>query len=220
MNLRFQCIIAAIAVLLCALPASAFYGTFPVGNDLWDVNQGGVVTGSSAMLSGSNASDMIGAAEGSVEAGTGLFADNYPIGQDHWLRWTTPTNVTVGDFKVYAAHDGGESAARSFDYFTLRAIPLGGTDYVTIYETAIDVPYVLEDEFGGLLFSHKLSVPVTAHQFEAHFRQHTEVAYAMGPRVVELDAFAALPVPEPGGLLAVSSAIISLAGFAHRRRQR
>lgn len=216
MNLRYASIAIIAAGLMWASPAFAFFGVFPASDDLWDVNQGGYVTDSSTIFPGNSAWNIIGRQEGTVEPGAGLFVDGRSAGYVHWLRWNTPTDVTVNEFRVFAAHDAG-NLGRSFDYFVLRAIPYGGTEYETVYESPIGVPYAYQDEFGGLLFSHVLAAPVRAHQFEAQFRQHTDVEYAEGPRVIELDAFGA--VPEPGSLLAISTAIIGFSGFARRRRQ-
>jgi hypothetical protein len=216
MNLRYASIAIVAAGLMLASPAFAFFGAFPASDDLWDVNQGGYVTGSSTIFAGSSAWNMIGAQDGTVEPGAGLFADGQAAGFSHWVRWSTPTYVTVDEFRVFALHDPADMG-RSFDYFLLRAIPLGGTEYVTVYESPIGVPYAYQEEFGGLLFSHVFATPVRAYQFEAQFRQHTDVEYGQGPRVVELDAFGT--IPEPGALLAISTAIIGFAGFARRRRQ-
>lgn len=220
MRLRCACVVIILAIAAAwALPARAFFGTFPVSDDVWDVKQGGAITGSSDILAGSSAWNMIGACEGSVEpySGSALFADNASSGSWHWIRHSTPTDVHIISFNVFASNDGPGAYARSFDYIRLSYIPTGGTQWVTYYEAPIAVPYLYEEEFGQLLFSHTLDHAITGHQFQAEFRQHTDVEYAKGPRVLELDGF--VTAPEPGSVLCICTAVISFAGFVTRGRR-
>jgi len=214
------CALASVALVLAfIMPASASIVVGPSSDDLWDVSQGSVVTDSSPILCGSDASNILGANLGYIEPGQGvtLFADCYGSGAWHYVRWITPQDVTVGAFNLYAAHDGYSNGyGRSFNRFELLAKPTGSATWETIFAQDVTVPYAYLDESTKLLICAVLSQPVTAREFEARFRQHTDVAYAKGPRVFELDGFGA--VPEPGTLVGISGGLIGLIGLIRKRK--
>lgn len=216
MSKKCWCLAAVTAiVLLWMAPGSASFAGGPSYNDLWDVSQGAQVTASSPIHSGCFAKEMFGDASGYVEPGIALFSDDYTSGTWHYVRWTTPTDVTVGSFSLYADHDPDWNGyGRSFNRFELLAKRAGGWE--TIFATDVCVPYVHQDASSKLLISHVLSEPVTAREFEARFRQHTDVPYAKGPRVIELDGLAV--VPEPGALSALACGLSGIFCLARKRR--
>ena len=64
----------------------------PSTNDLWDISQGSVVTGTSgADVPYSDIRDMFGGQFSEVDPGTTLFADGRPPGFVHYVEWQTPS---------------------------------------------------------------------------------------------------------------------------------
>jgi hypothetical protein len=187
-------------ICLITAVATSITSAVPVLDDLWDTSKGAAVTASSGTRNW--ASNMFGTNGGGLDANTTIFNDwigygyhPYPIGTEHWVEWRTAADITLGSFKLYAAHDGVSNAyARSFDHFSLLAKISGASDFTEIYSTDIAVPYDFIDDEEGFLAQHTFAAPVIAQDFKAVFRQHTAVFWASGPRVAELDGFA---VPEP-----------------------
>ncbi|MDH7602064.1 MAG: PEP-CTERM sorting domain-containing protein [Armatimonadota bacterium] len=205
-------LLAGLFLLVSVIPG----WSAPRYDDLWDIAKGAVVTASSNIYYGSNARNMLGAFEGWIEAGQGttLFADDQVAGYVHWVRWSVPADVTVGGFDLYAGHDG-INLGRSFDHFTLLAVPAGQTNWVVIFDTDIPVPYPHTGYFEEPLLSAVFAQPITARDFEARFRQHTNTQYAKGPRVIELDGLEY--VPEPGSAVVLGSALAAVAALRRRR---
>ncbi len=198
---------AVSAVVLGADYASAG----PVTTDIWDVAQGTLVTGYSAMKNG-GPSDMFGAAGGAPEPGHTLFADGYPLDTIHWIEWQTASAVWLGSFDLYAAGDGvPPTIARTMNHFTLFARNPGTGIFETVYDTDVATPYSVTDDTTPLL-SYALAAPIMAQEFRAEFRQGSTVTWAMGPRIIELDGF----TPEPATLSLLGLGCLALL----RRRAR
>jgi hypothetical protein len=203
-------------MMLTLAALSNIASAVPVTNDLWDVSAGTIVTDSSPILGGSDASNMFGANNGWIEPpnnDTTVFEDwivygqiPYPIGTEHWVQWQTTAVVALDSFKLYAAHDGGTNA-RSFDHLSLFARESDTDPFTQIYDADIAVPYVFIDDEEGFVVQHTFAAPIIAQEFKAIFRQHTNVDWASGPRIVELDGFA---VPEPAtmALLGLGSLVL------------
>jgi hypothetical protein len=187
-------IIAAVVTI-----AASIASAIPVYDDLWDASQGAMVTATSGAEN--SASNMFGTNEGGLDVGATIFYDwigygylPYPIGTEHWVEWQTADIVSLGSFKLYAAHDGG-SNARSFDHFSLLAKDPDSGVWNEIYGTDVAVPYTYINGEEGFLIEHTFSAAVTAQEFKASFRQHTAIFWASGPRVIELDGFTEIPEP-------------------------
>jgi len=197
-------IIAAVVTV-----AASIVSAVPVYNDLWDTAQGAAITGSSGTSNW--ASNMFGTNGGGLDAGATIFYDwiaygylPYPIGTEHWVQWQTADVVSLGSFKLYAAHDGGTNA-RSFDHFSLLAKDPDNGVWNEIYSTDVAVPYTYINAGEGFLIEHTFSAAITAQEFKASFRQHTAIFWASGPRVIELDGFAAVPEPATIAMLSIGS---------------
>ena len=75
----------------------------PSTNDLWDISQGSVVTGTSGVhVPYSDIRDMFGGTFSPVEPGVTVFDDGRPAGFVHYVEWRTPTPVTVNAFNLFA----------------------------------------------------------------------------------------------------------------------
>lgn len=199
----------AICIITLTLAAlSNIASAVPVTNDLWDTDEGATVTASSGTRNW--ASNMFGTNGGGYDAYVTLFNDGQPAGTEHWVQWRTADTVTLGSFKLYAAHDGAGGPwgdyGRSFDHFSLFAKDLGTGVFTLIYETAIAVPYEFIGGETGFLAQHTFAAPIIAQDFKAIFRQHGAVTWAEGPRIIELDGF----VPEPATVCLLGLGALSL----------
>jgi hypothetical protein len=207
-------VIAVIAFLAFAGPMLAG----PITTDVWDVNQGAVVTGSSPTHeNGSNVNNIFG---GNNFNGCGdsptvtVFADfvagQYgnpagvlPVGTIHWVEWNTAAPTWLGSFEVYAGADGGTNA-RSFNHLTLMYKMNPSDSWTTFYTGDLAVPYPVLDPASDLVISENLASSILGQYFRAEFTQATAIMWAAGPRITELDGFA----PEPATL-----ALLGLGGL-------
>jgi hypothetical protein len=166
----------------------------PVTNDIWDISQGIVITGNSPIYSGFSVKDIFGndPTKKAPEPGLTIFADGSPAGAIHWVEWETPKIVQLKSFDLYAGGDGPPNSylCRTINHFTLKAKSSSTGDYDTIYEGNVTIPYNNGNpqKPNSLHLSHAFSAPVTAKYFRAEFRQGMS---GFGPRIIELDGFAA-----------------------------
>jgi hypothetical protein len=166
-------------------------------DDLWDLSQGAVVTGSSAITAGFDARDILGGLFGTVDDGQCIFLDNRPPGFVHYLEWQTPAPVTVGGFALFAEGDGpGSNNQREFERFVLKA---KSNPEATEYDLTLftyDVPshpYEFVDPANRMLILTNF-VPVTSAFFRAEFVQYTAGTGYEAPRVWELDGYPLEPI--------------------------
>ncbi|MBA4064117.1 MAG: hypothetical protein C0501_10470 [Isosphaera sp.] len=209
------------ALLAAATPAAAG----PISTDIWDISQGVVVTAQSGVVPTSSARNLLGAAEGTVEAGNVLFRDDRPAGFVHFVEWRTPVPVLVTGFNLFAIHDGApfDANERGFRRFTLLARDPATGDFGSVFEFFPTNPYTQAGP-DFLLVAAALA-PLTAQEFRAEFEQFGDrTPPARGPRVIELDGFgsvapgtAAVPEPATALLLATGAGV---AGAYARGRAR
>jgi hypothetical protein len=200
--------VLTVLAMIMVLTAGKVYAVDPVTTDLWDVAQGAVVTGGSAAIGGSSASNIFGASLGGIEnygdvTTPGIFADGMGGESVHWVKWMTASPVTVDSFNLFAAHDSA-GLNRSFSYFELYYKD-SANKWQNMFKSNVDVPYTFIDDKMSLLFSEKVT-SVTAQTFRANFWQTEGTLSDLGPRVIELDGFSKV-VPEP-----ISSALFILGG--------
>jgi len=185
------------AVMFCVLhllsSASPAQTYLPSTNDLWDVSQGSVVTGTSgAHVPYSDIRDMFGGEFGGVDKGSTVFEDGEPAGFIHYVEWQTPVPVTVNAFNLFATGDGPAfDNQREFSQFVLKArsSPLATNFDLTLYTLVVtNHPYTFVDPVNFALVSTNIT-PVTAQYFRAEFTQYTAGRGFDGPRVIELDGF-------------------------------
>jgi len=182
-----------------------------VSNDLWDVSQGTVVTGSSDILPGYSAAAMFG--EFGQNNGFGLtwtyFNDNQPAGTVHYVEWETPGDVKVGRVRLHAFGDGPSlNNGREFNQVTIKAKSADSSDYdITVLTFTPSHPYTYIDAASALIVD-ELIPAVTSRSFRAEFVQYQAGNGWDGPRIVEMDAF---PVPPPQITQQPQSAVVNFA---------
>ena len=150
----------------------------PSTNDLWDISQGSVVTGTSgAHVPYSDIRDMFGGTFSETEPGRTVFEDGEPAGFVHYVEWQTPTPVTVNSFNLFASGDGPQApfpTQREFAQFVLKAKsnPLATNYDLTLYTLVVtNHPYVFVDPVNAALVAANIT-PVTAQYFRAEFTQY------------------------------------------------
>jgi hypothetical protein len=153
-----------------------------------------------------------------------LFGDRQPAGFVHFVEWQTAAPVTLGSFKLHAVDDR-PTFNRSFDSFTLYAFE-GGV-YKPIFSSPTTHPYTYDNLDQLLLFDRAVTTLINTDRFRAEFTQNGTIGNGYlgqttyGPRVLELDGFAAAPVPPdqvplpPGVLAGMMGA--GIAGVVRRR---
>ncbi len=166
-------------------------------NDLWDISQGAMVTGTSGVNWNSDARDMFGGNFSPVETGDTIFADGKPDGFVHYIEWQTPVPVTVDSFALFAAGDGPQYLnEREFSKFVLKARSSSdATNFdLTLYELDVtNHPYSFLDPADQALVVTNIT-PVTAQYFRAEFTQHNAGRGWDAPRIMELDGFGINPL--------------------------
>ena len=220
------------AALALGLPLGANAETVvnPTTDDLWDLSQGTVITAHSpdsfgwpveGVLSESPLTDA-------------LFTDSQFEDYVHFLEWQTPSAIELRSFALIATHDlasGRDARYRGFKAFRLYGYDESTSSFEQLFELA-DIPLLygnVEAQPGmyidtskpinTLAFRANLS-PFVGDRFRAEFVQYSSIArgHASGPRIRELDGFAAAAVPEPSALALLS---FGFAGFlCHQRRKR
>ena len=200
------------AVMFCVLHLVSSAQTYlPSTNDLWDISQGSVVTGTSGLAPGSDSRDMFGGVFSTPpsEPGRTIFADGHPAGFVHYIEWQTPGPVTVNGFNLFASGDGplGQfPTQREFAQFVLKAksSPLATNFDLTLYTLVVtNHPYTFVDPVNAALVVANIT-PVTAQYFRAEFTQYNAGNGYDGPRIIELDGFGSRPpscTPPPSGMV-------------------
>lgn len=238
----------AFVALTVSLIANLAQAQFPPSTtDLWDVSNGNVVTGNSAVLAGVDARDMFGAvAPASVEPGNLLFQDAQAAGFVHFVEWMTPSANTVASIVLNAGHDAPppiDANERGFSQFRLYARnPNTNAFDILVFQYSPSNPYGTSTAPpNGLVFTNpgnneiQLCVniaPVTASEFRAEFVQYGDrTPSARGPRIFELDAFtdsrctrapAAAPAEIPTlseATLILLATLLATGGFLYLRRE-
>jgi hypothetical protein len=196
-------------------------------SDLWDISQGTLVTESSGVISlgRSDIRNMFGGSFGSVDPASTYFQDGKSAGFLHWVKWQTVAPITLGSFNLVAFHDGSPRNInyRGFSVFRLFSGD-GSGDWTNIYEYATDPDHDL-DYGGGVNYPAQYYLelnedvtPTLSQYFKAEFVQYGGIdPAASGPRIVELDGYAAPPatepIPEPATMFLIGSGLIGLAGL-------
>jgi hypothetical protein len=177
--------VALLAVLLSIAPFAALAIEPETNADVFDVASGVVVTDHTPVAS-SFIDAMFGNPGGSPEPGVTFFADSAP-GFIDYVEWTLPEPTLIEGFNLRASNDIPTAPSqRAFDHFSLRAKV--GDDFVTLYDTDVDVPYDFVGDGQPLLFSTPTDMSVVASEFRAEFRHYIE-GNSPGPRIYELDGF-------------------------------
>lgn len=175
--------------LLAAIPsvASAALTTEPVTTDAWDVAQGVVVTGHSALKPApeSPIEHMFGG--GDSVTSLAKFSGN------GWVEWQTPTPIKIDNFSIYSdprpTNHHGE-----FSSFTLYYRNADDTNWEVLYQSGQYNGYPGLDH--NLIVATHVTQATATTKYRATFFENTADV-----RVIELDGFA---VPEPGtGMLAL-----------------
>lgn len=182
--------------------AAAFFSSARAQSsfDLWDISQGVAFTASSEThpFAGSVAGLLGQYGQDFAEYAWTYYADGQPEGFVHFSEWETPTDVTIGAIRIYAAGDGEwYNNGREFDHVTIKAKSPGSDVYdLTILSVTPTHPYTFVNPANYLLIDEVVT-PVVAHSFRAEFTQYT-AGYGMdGPRVIEIDGFTTVPTPVP-----------------------
>jgi hypothetical protein len=186
------------------LAALCLFGALPVTdatilpstNDLWDISQGSVVTGTTGVYLTSDIRDMFGGTFSQTEPGHTIFNDGAPVGFVHLVEWQTLGPVTISAFALFAAGDGpAANNSREFAQFVLKAkSSASATDYdLTLYTLVVtNHPYVFVDPVNYALVSTNIT-PVTAQFFQAQITERYAGYGYDGPRIIELDGFGVNP---------------------------
>jgi hypothetical protein len=196
--------LAIVLIIMAApgQPVASFAAPLPVNNDLWDINVGTTVTGSSPILSHdgwfvSDSKNMFGGTlPNTVEPNATIFEDwSYHKG-DQWITWKTKTPVTVGSLNLFSS---AYNAQRSFSWFRLYA------------DGNLIVDFTPSTSFDGIYTT--TFTPATAQNFRAEFGwadvtgwTEADIDWARSVRIIELDGFAPdaknpIPIPAIAGLL-------------------
>jgi hypothetical protein len=196
-------LIACLLLAILHVPLRANNHPLPSTEDLWDVSQGVVVTGTSGIRFGFDALDMFGAENSPIGPGHTIFADDQPPGFVHYIEWQTTNPVLVGRINLFAAGDSPLYLnQREFDRFVLRAKSPGSATFdMVVIDYTPTHPYELLDQDSSLLLSARIS-PFRSQEFRAEFTQFTAGRGYDGPRIFELDAFGPDCVPLPAGVVA------------------
>jgi hypothetical protein len=190
--------------------------------DLWDATHGTVVTSASPTddfynTHINNATQMFipkvnVARPFEDDSKNTLFGDKQPAGFVHYVEWETPTPVTIGSFQFFTVDDH-PSFNRSLDHFTLYA--WNGTAFQPIFSSDTAHPYIYDDPAHVLLFDETVN-PITSDRFRAEFTQNGTIVDAYmgrttyGPRILELAAFAPVPLPAGACMGAFGAALLPL----------
>ena len=215
-----------VVILFLCLFFSAPIQAFPVSNtDLWDVSQGTVVTGSSALhpSAGRFGVNMFGGgAAGNDRYNEGdntIFVDGKPAGFDHWIEWETSASIRINSFNLVASHGPIQTLFRAISGFKL--FNWDGTDWNCLYTYTASNPYG-----GGITYTESNYLELTAtfptvnaQKFRAVFTQLSAAGgnTASGPRIHELDGYYTVPVPATGFLFSI--AVLGFAGIARKKNQ-
>src|SRR6185437_7758818 len=154
----------------------------------------------SGIHSGFDVTAMFGA-DVSQEPGTTIFEDGQTNGFVHFVEWQTSDPVTLASFRLFATGDGAIYAhEREFARFVLKARLHQSDEFTTLYTYDPSHPYTFLDSDSSAIISTNIT-PYEAKYFRAEFVQRDAGRGFDGPRVLELDVFAAsLPNVATGGI--------------------
>ena len=210
------------AAYLFALPVSS--------NDLW---QDATVTDASSVhyATGSNHNGLFDGNEGyyGVESGNSIFADGLSA-TTNWVEWQTTQIITVQSINITTYHDFDE---RNINYRGINEIRLyydNGSEWEQFYTWTFSDPNN-DLHYGGgpahqlspdphdmnrsyLELVADLGLPVTAQRFRGEFDSYN--TNFGGPRLVELDAYETLIIPEP---LSITLLLFGLLAILRRYRK-
>ena len=132
------------------------------------------------------------------------FADNQPLGTEHWIAWKTPKEVTVRSLGLFAAHDTVR-LRRSFSSFKFYVKKQGKWIAVKEYSPRLSPTVIYGNSCGnqpcfpppaqayaaGNVLAVCVNIPpTTGQEFRAGFVQWTSLAErSSGPRVLQLDGY-------------------------------
>ncbi|MFA5906875.1 MAG: PEP-CTERM sorting domain-containing protein [Desulfobacula sp.] len=189
-------------------------------SDLWDINQGNVVTGmyTAGVFPGSDARNMFGGEFGTVDdPGNTVFYDAQIFGPGSiaWVSWQTPTPVKLDRFVLSVVADGNYPVSynRAIQGFNLYAGD-DGSVWNPVYASG-PLPTPLGTYDNGLYYytiDYTFSSPITGQHFKADFIYGS---YVTGPRIKELDGYG-IPVPLPGSMVLLGLGLIGLAGLRRK----
>lgn len=159
--------------------------------DLWDLNQGAVITSISGRANESfDPRNMFGA---TIPNDDGLpsftFEDGKPAGYIHFVEWRTQFPVVISSFELRGQGDGPQFLnGREFEHFRLYAKSAGSTNFdQLIFDYKPTHPYTLTDPDTRLIVAATLP-NIQSQDFRAEFVD-TGVRYWSAPRIWELDGF-------------------------------
>lgn len=216
MSAKFAAICRAVClVIVCGLSPKPVFAD--ITTDQWDVSQGSVVTGlwPAAVYTGSDIRDMFGGQFATIETGNTIFPDaGWLPGNAVWVTWETPSPMALNRFVLAVAADGNypltyNRAIRGFQLYSSD----DGSIWNSIYDSGL-LSAPLGTYSGGLYYytiDHTFGSAITAKHFKAEFIADT----ITGPRIIELDGYAA--VPEPTALFLLASSGLLATAFFRRR---
>jgi len=196
--------------------------------DLWDVSQGTVVTGNSALhpSAGRFGANMFGSGAATDdrygEGDNTIFVDGKSPGYEHWIEWETASSIQINSFNLVASHDLAEPRYRAFGTFEL--FNWDGTDWNALYTYTASNPYGGGTTYTAANFLELEGTfsPVNAQRFRAVFTQYSNFGgnLASGPRIHELDGYyiETSPVPEPATLILFGMGLLGVAGISRKRK--
>jgi hypothetical protein len=191
------------------------------GSDLFDTSVGTIVTnwsGRGTEATGNSGkpacgevsattkypADMLSGSGGSPCRAT-IFADNQPLGTEHWIEWKTSRPVTVRSIGLFAAHDQVR-LKRSFSGFNFYVKKNGKWELVKQFSPRLSPTVIYGGSCGskpcfpppaqpytaGTVLADCINLPsTTGQEFRAGFVQWTSMAErSSGPRVLQLDGYA------------------------------
>lgn len=215
---------ASLAIAVTLLLSMSITASATDTTDLWDINQGCVVTGAwtAGVYPGSDIRNMFGGEFGTIEVGNTVFPDAqiFGPGSTAWVSWQTPTPVDLGRFILRVAADGNYPTTynRAIQGFSIYASDIAHAYDDNwgdpIYASGYLAPPVgqYSDGIYSYTIDHIFAAPISAQHFKADIIYGSQVT---GPRIIELDGYA--PVPEPSSILALVGGLGSLVAFRRRR---